>query len=263
MKDHFSRMSIVSQTVAKTYSYIIGVDTHAKKHVYAILTNTGEHLETRDFPTTAAGIKRAITWAGRRTGGDASSLWVIEGAASYGAVLTGAVTEVGYPVAEAPSGYQKTGRGIGKTDSLDAQRMATCALPIVVHKLRIPRVNDGARAGLRVLATARDMLGTERTRYVNALTALLRVTLLGIDARKPLSNAQILQVAAWRTRDEAIELRVARAEAVRLAQRIGELDAQIKDNTSEMTSLVKLSEGKELLELKGVGPVVAEVCVAA
>ncbi|GGL85691.1 hypothetical protein JOF39_002411 [Glutamicibacter protophormiae] len=107
------------------------------------------------------------------------------------------------------------------------------------------------------------MFGTERTRYVNALTALLRVTLLGIDARKPLSNAQILQVAAWRTRDEAIELRIARAEAVRLAQRIGELDAQIKDNTSEMTSLVKLSEGKELFELKGVGPVVAAVCVAA
>lgn len=263
MKDHFSRMSIVSQTVAKTYSYVIGVDTHAKKHVYAILSNTGEHLETRDFPTTATGIKRAITWAGRRTGGDASTLWVVKGAASYGAVLAGTVTEAGYPIAEAPTGYQKTGRGIGKTDPLDAQRIAAAALPIEVHKLRIPRINDGARAGLRVLATARDMLGTERTRYVNALTALLRVTLLGIDARRPLSNAQILQVAAWRTRDEAVELRIARAEAVRLAHRIGALDAQIKDNTSQMTELVKLSEGKELLELKGVGPMVAAVCVAA
>lgn len=55
------------------------MDTHAKKHVYAILANTGEHIETRDFPTTEAGIKRAIIWAGRRTGGDASTLWVIEG----------------------------------------------------------------------------------------------------------------------------------------------------------------------------------------
>lgn len=256
-------MSIVSQTVAKTYSNIIGVDTHARKHVYAILTNTGEHLETREFPTTEAGIKRALTWAGRRTGGDANTLWVIEGAASYGAVLAGAVAEAGYPIAEAPTGYQKTGHGIGKTDTLDAQRIAAATLPIEVHQLRIPRVNDGARAALRVLATARDMLATERTRYVNALTALLRVTLLGIDARKPLSNAQILQVAAWRTRAEAIELKVARDEAVRLARRIGELDEQIKDNTSEMSDLVKLSEGKELLELKGVGPVVAAVCVAA
>ncbi|GGL85695.1 hypothetical protein GCM10010038_14570 [Glutamicibacter protophormiae] len=149
-------MSIVSQSVAKTYSHIIGVDTHAKKHVYAILANSGEHIETRDFPTTAAGIKCAITWAGRRTGADAITLWVIEGAASYGAVLAGAVTEAAYAVAGAPSGYQKIGRGMGKTDPLDAQRMATAVLPIEVHKLRIPRINDGARAGLRVLATARE-----------------------------------------------------------------------------------------------------------
>ncbi len=81
-------MPIISQTVAKTYSYIIGMDTHAKKHVYAILANTGEHIETREFPTTETGIKRAIIWAGRRTGRDASTLWVIEGSASYGTVLT-------------------------------------------------------------------------------------------------------------------------------------------------------------------------------
>lgn len=99
-------------------------------------------------------------------------------------------------------------------------------------------------------------------RYVTALTALLRVTLLGIDVRKPLSTAQILKVAAWRARDESIELRIARVEAVRLAHRIGELDTELKENTSEMSELVKLREGKELLLLKGVGPVVAAVCVA-
>lgn len=256
-------MTIVSQTVAKTYSFAIGVDTHARKHVYAIISNTGEHIETRDFPTTGSGIKRAVSWAGRRTGGDASTLWVIEGSASYGAVLTGAVSDAGYRVAEAPGGYAKTGRGVGKTDSLDAQRIALSALPTEIGKLRIPRLNDGARAALRVLTTARDMLGVERTKYVNALTALLRVTSLGVDARKSLSSAQIVEVASWRTRAEAIELQIARAEAVRLANRITELDVEITKNTSEMTSLVKLTEGKELLELTGVGPVVAAVCVAA
>ena len=33
-------MTILPQTVAKTYSYIIGVDTHARKHVYSIITYT-------------------------------------------------------------------------------------------------------------------------------------------------------------------------------------------------------------------------------
>lgn len=256
-------MTILPQTVAKTYSYIIGVDTHARKHVYSIITYTGEHVETRDFPATSSSIKRAIAWVGRRTGADASTLWIIEGTASYGAVVTGAVTDAGYTVAEAPSGYQKAGRGVGKTDPLDAQRMAAAALPIEVQKLRVPRLNDGARAALRVLVTARDMLAVERTKYVNALTALLRVTSLGIDARKPLSSTQILEVAGWRSREETIESQVARAEAVRLARRVGELDTHIKENTTQMTELVKLSEGKELLELTGIGPVVAAVCVAA
>lgn len=256
-------MSIVSQTVAKTYSYVIGVDTHAKKHVYAIITNTGKHLETRDFPTTATGIKRALAWAGRRTGGDASTLWVVEGAASYGAILTGTLSTAGYPVAEAPDGYQKAGRGVGKTDPLDALRMALAALNLETLNLRIPRLGEGARAALRVLVAARDMLAVERAKYVNALTSLLRVIQLGIDARKALSNAQILQVAGWRTRDEALEVKVARAEAVRLAHRITELDAQIKENTTQMTELLQLSEGRELLELKGVGPVVAAICLTA
>lgn len=54
-------MATLPQTVAKTYSYLVGVDTHARKHVYAIISNTGEHLETRDFPATGTGTKRALT----------------------------------------------------------------------------------------------------------------------------------------------------------------------------------------------------------
>lgn len=121
--------------------------------------------------------------------------------------------------------------------------MAVAALPVDVQRLRIPRLNDGARAALRVLVTARDMLAVERTKYVNALTVLLRVALLGIDARKPLSNSQILEVAGWRSWDETIELQVARAEAVRLARRISELDTDIKENTTRLNELVKLSDG--------------------
>lgn len=78
-----------------------------------------------------------------------------------------------------------------------------------------------------------------------------------------MNNAPILQVAAWHTRDMAIELRVARTEAVCLAHRIGELDAQIKDNTSQVTELIKVSESKALPELKSVWPVVAAVCMPA
>lgn len=47
--------------VAHSHPFVVGVDTHAKNHVYAIIaTATGELLQTRDFPTTSSGIGRAI-----------------------------------------------------------------------------------------------------------------------------------------------------------------------------------------------------------
>ncbi|MBM7768264.1 IS110 family transposase [Glutamicibacter nicotianae] len=252
-------MSIVSQT----HPFVVGVDTHAKKHVYAILTAAGELIETRDFPTSDTGIKRALTWVGRRTGGDASTLWVIEGAASYGAILADTVADAGGPVAEAARMDAKARHGVGKSDPMDAYRIASIVLPTDTNRLRGPRLNEGARAALRVLVTARDALTTERTRHVNALTALLRVNPLGIDGRKRMSGAQIGEVSMWRTRDEALELQVARSEAVRLAVRVTELDDHLKANAEKITELVKLSEAKDLLDVKGIGPVVAAVCLTA
>lgn len=39
--------------VAHSHPFVVGVDTHARKHVYAIITpTTSELLETRDFPAT-------------------------------------------------------------------------------------------------------------------------------------------------------------------------------------------------------------------
>ncbi|SUW12894.1 Uncharacterised protein [Brevibacterium iodinum] len=60
--------------VAHLYNFFIGVDTHARKHVYTIITNTGILVATGSFPTSRAGIKRALTWAGRWTKGTAEGL---------------------------------------------------------------------------------------------------------------------------------------------------------------------------------------------
>jgi hypothetical protein len=142
--------------VAHAHPFVVGVDTHARNHVYAILASTGELLETREFPTNAGGINRAINWVARRTGADADTLWAIEGAATYGALLAGAVASHGYPVAEAPRLDAKNRRGVGKTDALDAHQIAAATLPLPVDKLHRPRLNDGIRQAVRILTTARD-----------------------------------------------------------------------------------------------------------
>jgi transposase len=250
--------------VAHSHPFVVGVDTHARNHVYAIIaTRTGELVDTRDFPTTPAGINRAIVWVARRTNADADTLWVIEGAASYGAVLAGTVAAEGYPVAEAPWMDAKKRRGVGKSDALDAHRIAAAALPLPLEKLRRPRVNDGVRQSLRILVTARDAMSTERTRSVNALTALLRTHDLGLDARKALSGVQITDVSRWRAREEELSLTIARAEAIRLAKRVLELDDQLKANEKQLTELVQISEAAPLLQETGFGPVTAATCLTA
>ena len=108
----------MSTIVAHTHPFVIGVDTHARTHTYAVLTAAGEHLGTETFPNSAAGRSRAISWAGRRASGVADALWVIEGVGSYGAQLARNVTDTGYRVVEAArmSGGR---RGVGKSDPIE------------------------------------------------------------------------------------------------------------------------------------------------
>lgn len=57
--------------VAYSHPFVVGVDTHARKHVFAIIAAaSGERIENRDFPATGAGINRAIAWVARRTEAD-------------------------------------------------------------------------------------------------------------------------------------------------------------------------------------------------
>lgn len=250
--------------VAHAHPFVVGVDTHARNHVYAILASTtGEVIETREFPTNSGGINRAIDWVARRTGADADTLWAIEGAATYGAILAGTVASHGYPVAEAPRLDAKKRRGVGKTDALDAHQIAAATLPLPVEQLRRPRLNDGIRQAVRILTTARGSMSGDRTRSVNALNALVRSNNLGVDARRSLTASQISEVSRWRPREEELSVYVARTEAVRLAKHILELDEQLMKNEKQLDELVKASEAAPLLEEKGFGAVSAAKCLSA
>ncbi|TQO20644.1 transposase [Rhodoglobus vestalii] len=244
----------MSTIVSQTHSFVIGVDTHARTHTYAVLTAAGQHLGTETFPNTAAGRSRAIAWAGRRTGGVADALWVIEGAGSYGAQLAGNVADTGSRVVEAA---RMGRRGIGKSDPLDARRIAAAVLSLPVNQLRTPRQDEGVREAAQILLTARDGLAGERTRAVNALTALLRIINLGIDARRPLGARKIAEVARLHTREEALAATTARTEAMRQAKRILVLDTELGQNMTRISDLVAASPAAELPDKTGIGPVTA------
>jgi hypothetical protein len=250
--------------VAHVHPFVIGVDTHARTHTLAILVAaTGELVATEQFPATDAGIDRAVAWAARRTDGDLTALWVIEGVATYGARLASVVNRAGFEVVEAARMDARAHRGTGKSDPLDARRIAAAVLALEPEQLRRPRSDDGIRAALRVLVTAREHMTTERTATVNALTALLRVAALGIDARKPLTTNQIGEVARWRTRVEDLATITARAEAIRLAKRVVDLNEELRANQAQMIDLIRASNAAVLLDKIGIGPVTVAVVYTA
>ena len=250
--------------VAHTHPFVIGVDTHARNHAVSILACPhGEILDEAQFPATSAGLARAVSWAGRRTGGDLGALWVIEGTGTYGARLARAAAQGGYAVVEAPRMNARANRGIGKSDPLDAARIAGAALPLDVAHLRHPRADDGVRAAVRVLLASRDHMSTERTATINALTALLRVCDLGIDARGPLTAVQITTIASWRARQEDLATSTARWEATRLAKRVAAIDEDLKEITKRITDLLRRSPAFVLLEQPGIGPITAAVALTA
>jgi transposase len=249
--------------VADHYTHVVGVDTHAASHTLAILDSaTGIDKDIAVFPASKAGQKRAVAWIGRHTGAETDKVLIsMEGVGSYGAVLAGEAGSAGYRIVEAPAPISKVAVRKGKSDSLDALRAARSVLSSPVGELIEPRTGE-IRAALRVLLVAREEMTRMSIQASNALNALLRACDLGIDARKPLTHAQITTIAAWRARDENIHLRVSRTEAVRLARLVISFAEQIKANQGELEKLVR-ELAPQLLVLTGVGPVVAAAILVA
>ena len=110
--------------VADQYDFVIGVDTHAASHTLALITaSTGVVRQQAQFPTTPAGLRRAVGWIQRHTP-DASAVVVIDGAGSYGATFTEQLVAAGLTVAEAPDVPASTRRRRGKNDTVDAIAIA-------------------------------------------------------------------------------------------------------------------------------------------
>lgn len=246
-------------TVADRYDFVVGIDTHARHHVLAIVTSAGRLVESRQFSTSPAGLDRALAWITRHTSTVVDHVLVsMESVGCYGAVFAGRLAEAGYRVTEAPTPR----RGMdGKTDPLDARLAAQATLMMPIGRLRDRRADETGQA-LQILTTSRDQLTGERAATINQLTALVRSHDLGEDARTKLKISQIRRIAGWRARQESLVARTARAEAVRMARKICDLDTQIKANQAQIRDLVMIA-APDLLNLPGVGPISAAIVLAA
>ncbi|MDQ0079669.1 IS110 family transposase [Arthrobacter oryzae] len=248
--------------IAEEFEFVVGVDTHARTHTFtAVHASTGAVVDTAVFPATSAGMDRAITWIRRRTGGE-TVFAAVEGTSSYGARLTQVLLAAHIEVGEVRPPTRSSRALTGKSDPIDAEAAARSVLGRPRDQVMEPRA-AGTRAAIRILLASRSLLDHQRTANRNALTALLRGTDLGIDARASLRDAQITAIAAWRTSNSTDPLiRIARAEAKRLALAVKDLTGRLTENHKALAQLTEeLAPG--LQSVPGVGPVTAAIIICA
>ncbi len=246
--------------VAEHYAYVIGVDTHARTHTLVALDRLGSKRAEGTFPTTPAGLGRAAAWITRTFPG--SCLIAMEGTGSYGATFTDLLQKQGLTVAETRPPARRS-RTAGKSDPIDAELAAQHALKLPIDRLSIPRTHDGDQAALRVLLTARNAKRKEKTATGNALTALLRAFDLGIDARKPLTRAQLMEIARWRARPtDSAGLATIRGEAINAARQVLAKETELAKNEAGLLKHVT-ALAPWLLKEPGIGPFAAAQLLAS
>ena len=183
-------------------------------------------------------------------------VWAVEGANGVGRPLAQRLLAAGEQVVDVPAKLAARVRLFDtghnrKTDAHDAHSIAMVA--VRTTGLRVLAV-DGELEALRMLVERREALSRRRVQTVDRLQALLAELLPG-RSKKDLTTGQAKRMlASVRPRD--IAGRTRRRIAVEELAELVAVEAKMKKATAELKTIV-LSRGSHLMDLHGVGPVVA------
>ena len=231
---------------------IIGVDPHKLSATIEVVDHHERLLGQGRFTTDKAGYAamRAYvrTWPERT--------WAVEGANGAGRSLAQRLLEAGEDVVDVPAKLAARVRLFDtghnrKTDARDAHSIAVVAAR--TKTLRVLAI-DGELEALRMLVDHRDALSRRRVQCANRLHALLAELIPG-QAKKDITALQAKALlASVRPRDVAGK--TCRRLAAEELSELSAVDAKIKKSTAELKALV-IARGSHLMDLPGVGPVVA------
>ena len=230
----------------------IGVDPHKLSATIEVVDDHETVLATGRFSTDKTGYaamrKTVSRWPDR--------VWAVEGSNGAGRPLAQRLLADGEHVVDVPAKLSARVRLFDsghnrKTDAHDAHAVA--AVAVRTRGLRVLSYDVELEA-LRMLADRREELTRARVQTVNRLQRLLSELTPG-KAKKDITTGQAKAIlASVRPRDLAGKTR-RRLAAEQLSELVV-IEKKIKTLTKELKEMV-IARGSTLMDLPGVGPVVA------
>ncbi len=236
-----------------------GVDTHLDSHVAVVVDEVGRVIGTESFAVSAKGYAALLAWM--RSLGEVVKVGV-EGTGSYGAGLARHLASHDVEVVEVIRPNRQLRRRRGKSDPTDAEAAARAALS--GEAAGAPKSKDGAVEALRALRVARRGAIKARTQAANALRDLvvsapeaLRARMCGLSR-----DDQVALAAHFRPGQLTDPIEATKAAMRSVAQRHGDLSAEIARLDTALGELVPEIAPKEFLDKSGVGTQVAVALLA-
>ena len=230
----------------------IGVDPHKLSATIEVVDNNETVLASGRFSTDKAGYaamrKHVASYPER--------VWAVEGSNGAGRPLAQRLLADGEHVVDVPAKLSARARLLDtghnrKTDVHDAHAVAVVAVRST--GLRV-LCYDVELEALRMLVDRRDELSKARVQAANRLHRLLSELIPGQSKRDITTGQAKTILASVRPRDVAGKTR-RRLAAEQVAELVA-VEKKIKTLTKELKAMV-LASGSTLMELPGVGPVVA------
>ena len=230
----------------------IGVDPHKLSATIEVVDEREKVLATGRFSTDKSGyaaMRNQVRSYPQR-------VWAVEGSNGAGRPLAQRLLADGEHVVDVPAKLSARARLFDtghnrKTDAHDAHAVAVVA--VRTSGLRV-LAYDAPLEALRMLADRRDELSKTRVQAANRLHRLLAELVPG-QRKKSITTGQVKTILATvRRRDIAGKTR-RRLAAEQIAELVA-VEKKIKTLTRELKEMV-LASGSTLMELPGVGPVVA------
>jgi len=248
--------------LAEVVDVVIGVDTHRHTHTAVVVaSNSGGLIDQVCIDADADGYAEVFELAASQEGPRA---WAIEGTGSYGAGLARFLAERGEWVVEVERPHRPVRRNGAKSDPIDALRAAREVLGLDIDVLAAPRSN-GVRAGLAALLMVRRSAVETSTVAQRQLHALVITSPEALRARfRGLSTTKMVALAAGLRSSSRHDTETAAAVAALRAvgRRCQMAQDEANEHERQIRDLVKAWR-PDLLEVQGVGPIVAAVVLCA